>query len=173
MARCPVCKTQTQLIKYENVPVQSCGSCGGHWLTDAKLDVILKRRDVVMPEPVQQRMMDIADASDSKGVLCCMMCGTEMVKQQFKFWSEITLDRCPKCNGLWLDRGELEKCQIYWEYAQDHPEQWEGRELAEREALLDAQWKQRRHEIKDRAERAKTWARSTGRLSMFHGLFGL
>ncbi|RMF76375.1 MAG: hypothetical protein D6744_12390 [Planctomycetota bacterium] len=173
MARCPVCKTQTQLIKYENVPIQSCGTCGGHWLTNAKLDAILNRREVVMPPVVQQKMMDIADAADSKQTLWCMTCGAEMVKEQFKYWPEILLDRCPKCNGLWLDQGELEKCQIYWEYAQDHPEQWEGREIVERQALLDAEWARRKAQLRERADRATDRARGFGRLGMLRGLFGL
>ena len=48
MPRCPRCKTQSDLIHYEGVPVYNCGTCGGYWLTAAKLDVILARRGVIM-----------------------------------------------------------------------------------------------------------------------------
>jgi Zn-finger nucleic acid-binding protein len=41
MSRCPVCKIQADLIKYEGVPVYNCGSCGGYWMTQARLDLIL------------------------------------------------------------------------------------------------------------------------------------
>src|SRR5690606_6806859 len=115
MPHCPVCRVQADPISYEGVRIYNCGQCGGHWLSDARLDVILERRDVAMPEPVRQKMMDLADASHTSDTLLCMTCGREMRKERFKYWDDIQLDRCPKCNGLWLDRGELEKCQIYWE----------------------------------------------------------
>lgn|GEM_PF-3148693 len=160
MPRCPKCKLQAKQIRYEGVPIYSCGSCGGHWMSGARLDVILDRRELEMPEAVQQKMMDLADASNSTEKLWCLTCGTEMIKESFKYWDEIQIDRCPKCGGIWLDRGELEKCQIFWEYAKDHPEEWEGRELIERKALLNAQWTSRKRDLEERAERSKIAARS-------------
>jgi Zn-finger nucleic acid-binding protein len=157
--RCPKCRVQADLIKYEGVTVYNCGSCGGHWLTEARLDVILKRREVVMPEPVRQKMMDIADASDTRERLLCITCGVEMVKERFKYWDDIILDRCPKCNGLWLDRSELEKCQVYWEYAQDHPEEWENRGAIEKQALAEAQLAARREELRSRRRAAEDYRR--------------
>lgn len=107
MPRCPVCKIQADQIKYEGVTIYNCGSCGGHWVTQVRLDLILARREVVMPDPVKQKMIEIADESNSTGRLWCMNCGKEMVKEQFKHWPDIQIDRCPKCAGIWLDRGEL------------------------------------------------------------------
>lgn len=155
MPRCPKCRTQADLIRYEDVPIYSCGGCGGHWLRESRLDVIVKRRVIEMPEPVRQKMMDLADASNSTEPLWCMTCGVEMTREQFLYWDDIQLDRCPKCGGLWLDQGELEKCQIYFEYAQDHPEEWENREAYERKALLEAELAQRRAEQRQAAEAAE------------------
>jgi Zn-finger nucleic acid-binding protein len=159
MPRCPVCKTQADLIRYEGVPIYNCGSCGGHWLTQSKLDVILARREVVMPDPVKQKMLEIAAAADSRQGLWCMTCAREMVKEPFKGWSEIQLDRCTKCGGLWLDRGELEKCQIFWEYQQDHPDA-PGADLRARKAALEAQWQTRQAELRSAAEDAQDAAQS-------------
>jgi Zn-finger nucleic acid-binding protein len=117
--RCPVCKTPTDLIQYERIPVYNCGSCGGYWVTKAKLDLILMRREVQMPEAVQKKMIEIANASNSTAQLCCLTCGSVMKRGRFKRWPDIQIDVCPKCQHIWLDRGELEKCQIYWERAQD------------------------------------------------------
>ena len=144
MPRCPVCKVQTDPITYEGVSIFNCGSCGGNWLTAVELAGILHKRELVMPEPVQQALMDLADANDSTQELWCLTCGKAMVREQFKHWPEIQIDRCEKCGGLWLDRGELEKCQIYWEYMQDHPEEWRDLSTTERKALLDAQLAQRK-----------------------------
>jgi Zn-finger nucleic acid-binding protein len=117
--RCPICKTPTDLIQYERVPVYNCGSCGGYWVTRAKLEVILARREVQMPEAVQKKMIEIAAASNSTAELCCFTCGTVMERRRFARWPDIQIDVCRRCKNIWLDRGELEKCQIYWERAQD------------------------------------------------------
>jgi Zn-finger nucleic acid-binding protein len=154
MPRCPVCKTPTELIKYEGVPIHNCGGCGGHWLTDVKLDAIVARRDVVMPEPVQRQMIALADASNRPEELHCISCGTAMVKEPFKYWPDIQLDRCPKCNGLWLDRCELEKCQIYWERMQDEPES-PAAQRAARIGEVDAQLAGRQYELRDQKDRAE------------------
>ena len=151
MPRCPLCKTQTELVKYEGVPVQNCGTCGGYWVTKAKLDVILAKREVVMPEAVQRKMVEIADAANSVQELWCMTCGTAMRREQFKYWPDIQLDRCPKCKGIWLDRGELEKCQIYWEYVQDHPESPDANR-AQRLAALGARWEIRKTRLRQKVE---------------------
>lgn len=155
MPRCPVCRTQTDLIKYEGVPIHNCGTCGGHWLSGAKLNVILAKRDIAMPNAVQAKMIALADASNSVLELWCLTCGTAMLKGQFKHWPDIQLDCCPKCRGVWLDRGELEKCQIYWEYLQDHPESPTA-DRAARIATLDARWAERKARLEDQVDRLRT-----------------
>ncbi|MGD8454601.1 MAG: zf-TFIIB domain-containing protein [Phycisphaerae bacterium] len=167
MPHCPICKTRTDLIKYEGVPIYNCGTCGGHWLDRAKLQTIVVRREVVMPEPVKRKMIEIADASNSTQELWCLTCGKAMVKEQFKHWPEIQIDRCPKCNGIWLDRGELEKCQIYWEYVQDNPDSEEA-QRAVRMAQLDARWQSRQAELRDQVDNAVEASRYGGRGSMLN-----
>lgn len=175
MPRCPVCKIQCAPTKYENVPVSQCGQCGGYWVSKIKLDRICALRDIQMPEPVRQKMMDIADAHNSTKTLYCLTCGTEMLKEQFKYWDDIQVDFCPKCEGLWLDCGELEKCQIYWEYLEDNRDNWAGREAAERKALLLAKLESRKAELAMERETARERAYQTRRIGMpglLWGLFG-
>lgn len=173
MPRCPVCRTQTHLTKYEGVPIHNCGSCGGYWVTDFKLERILGSREMVMPEPVKQRMMDLAEQHDSMGRLLCMNCGVEMKKERFKHWDDIQLDRCPRCDGVWLDCGELEKCQIYWEYAQDHPEEWENRDMIDRKQRLETELERRRREREVTPFEDPHLAHGPGVLDSLRGLFGL
>lgn len=169
MPRCPKCRSATDLIKYEGVSIHNCGVCGGHWLNDLKFDRILNTREVVMPEAVQQKMIAMADAANSQERLFCWTCGKQMVKESFKHWPEIQLDRCPGCNGLWLDQGELEKCQIYWEHMQDNPDS-ETAQRAARLGELDAQWAQRKADIEEEIEQAVN-ARNDGLLDVLWDIF--
>jgi len=149
--RCPKCKVLMQRIEYEDVPIRLCGECGGTWLSELSLKAIMHKRQQRLPEPVQQKFLDLADRSDSKEELACLSCGKIMTKQAFMDWDDIVIDRCAGCGGIWLDPGELEKIQIYWEYAQDHPElvNWSA---LERKALAEAQLAVRKAELRERAE---------------------
>ena len=160
MPRCPKCKIQAEPISYEEVRIYNCGSCGGHWLAPTRLDLILERRTMQMPEAVQQKMMDIADDSNTKEPLFCFTCATEMTKRQFRWWDDITLDHCPKCEGIWLDQGELEKCQIYWEYAEDNPEEWKDLGLEERKAMIEVELQRRKQQLKDELEENRNWRKN-------------
>ncbi|MBL8878069.1 MAG: zf-TFIIB domain-containing protein [Phycisphaerales bacterium] len=148
MPRCPSCKLQADPISYEGVRIYHCGGCGGHWMSPERLDVILERREIVMPEPVRDAMWNLAERHNSVGQLWCFSCGTEMTKETFRYWNEIHIDRCGKCDGLWLDRGELELCQIFWEYARDNPDQWQNEDAVARRAELEALLKARRDEVR-------------------------
>ncbi|MFO0839782.1 MAG: zf-TFIIB domain-containing protein [Phycisphaerae bacterium] len=151
MPRCPACKTQALPIEYEGMRIYHCGDCGGHWLSPGRLDVILARRNVEMPEAVRQAFMDLAERLNRPQKLWCMTCGVEMLKEPFRFWDDIQIDRCPKCNGVWLDCGELEKCQIYWEYMIDHPDEWTRQDAYVRKALLETQLDMRKPTPKSNA----------------------
>lgn len=172
MPRCPICRTQVDLIRYEGLPVHNCGTCGGYWITPARFSAILRKREVTMPDAVQARMIALADASNSTEKLWCWTCGREMVKEAFKHWSDIQLDRCTKCGGIWLDRGELEKCQIYWEYMQDHPDSDVSRQ-AEQQAMLDSRWAVRKARLRDKVDRLRNAAHDRGTASFLAELFSL
>jgi Zn-finger nucleic acid-binding protein len=112
MARCPVCKVLMDHVTYEGVPTHNCGSCGGYWLTRIGMRMILARREVAMPEAVEEKMLDLARTSDTQRELRCPTCERPMVKKLFDERAGPRLDFCRQCDGVWLDRAELEACQI-------------------------------------------------------------
>jgi Zn-finger nucleic acid-binding protein len=138
-----------------------CGECGGYWVTSIALKAIANRREMKFPEPVKERFLRMAEEHDSTEQLLCLSCGKHMVKERFKDWDDIIIDRCPKCGGIWLDPGELEKIQIYWEYFQDHPEQSNMDAIAKR-AILQAQMRQRVQDIKEASEELRQVAHRGG-----------
>jgi Zn-finger nucleic acid-binding protein len=162
MPRCPVCKTPTDLIRYEHVPVYNCGTCGGHWLTPSKLNVILRRQEVLMPPAVRQKMDDLARAANSARKLNCLSCGVTMQKRQMGWARGLALDQCPRCESIWLDQGELEKLQIAWEDLQARLVKKQGQppgdadlRAIEQAALFDADCVARRDEIREQASRPR------------------
>lgn len=178
MPLCPKCKTHLGRVTYEGLSIFNCGGCGGHVLKPDRLDVVLERREIQMPQPVREKMMALAQQSNSRNPLWCYRCGAQMVKEQFQFWPEIVLDRCQKCQDAFLDAGELETVQIYWEYAQDHPEEWgEGaldvrRRRIEEALKKDAPTRPKRQSPVDRYRDPHRVAHDAGDMAM-RILFGL
>ena len=152
--RCPRCKVPPERVAYEGVRADLCGQCGGYWLYPEDLKRILHSREQQWPEPIKQRFIELAEASNTVKTLICTRCGVEMVKQQFKDWHEIIIDQCPRCSAIWLDPGELEKIQIYWEYAEDNPDP-RYLDVAARKAELQVEWQQRLTRQQSFADSAK------------------
>ena len=177
MNRCPRCKVQVTRVEYEGANVRMCGECGGYWVTPIALKAIANRRQMDFSEAVKERFLQMAEQSDSTESLLCMTCAKTLVKERFKDWDDIIIDRCEKCGGIWLDPGELEKIQIYWEYFQDHPEQSNLDAIAKRE-LLTEHMAQRTRDIKQVSEELRTSAYGRGYVprggmtGIFHVLFG-
>lgn len=123
MLHCPQCAKPMDHIRYEGVPVWFCGECGGYCLAPTRLGLILSQRDDDMPEPVQQKMIEIADRSNTRRTLRCPRCRRDMTKEPFRHAKNVELDHCKPCDLIWLDQGELETCRIGWTEAKDKPTQ--------------------------------------------------
>jgi Zn-finger nucleic acid-binding protein len=104
---CPKCSTVLERFAAAGVELDHCPACGGIWLDRGEL-ALLK----LTAEPGELRAIEERGSGDrrvppsSRTVkLPCPCCPGSMTA--FSVGGAI-LDICPTCNGLWLDRGELE-----------------------------------------------------------------
>ena len=111
--QCPRCQSPMGPVIWEaGIEVERCSGCGGVWLDRARLEKIQAtvERDYT---PQLKRIDDVARAYETarqrRGPdVACPRCGKEMVKNEYGMCSQIVIDLCPACAGIWLDRGELE-----------------------------------------------------------------
>lgn len=97
-----------------------CNRCDGLWLDKGELDKISYQT----PGSVEFCSIDmhLANATKTSGnktsqSLHCLRCSNQpLVKLHFMGESRILLDFCEKCNGMWVDGGELTKINqcIQW-----------------------------------------------------------
>jgi Zn-finger nucleic acid-binding protein len=78
------------------VPFASCRHCEGVWLSR---EVIEGRSRAVLPD---------VDAHTGKAAALntnrrCPQCGVSFDREKF---ADVVIDMCPKCGGVWLDRGD-------------------------------------------------------------------
>jgi len=86
-------------------------------------DDFFARRDRELVERLRQERRETF--GPQAGTMQCPRCATPL---QERAQHDITVDECPSCGGLWLDRGEMEQL------ARREEEGWFGRLLRGRSA---------------------------------------
>ena len=85
-----------------HVSVHQCNACGGWFCSGDALDELVRT--------VWTRLADLSlQQVDTRGTpgLACPLCSAALVPCAATRESGV-VDRCPSCNGFWLDPGELE-----------------------------------------------------------------
>src|SRR5437762_1589782 len=113
MSTCPRCAVALQSAELQGARLEACGRCGGRWLDPEALRTIL---DAGEPAPGTD------EASAGEGAarhqvpldrvregLSCPSCAGGMETFNYATDSGVILDKCPRCNRIWLDGGELER----------------------------------------------------------------
>lgn len=105
---CPRCDKVMTPVRPDDVEVQQCPQCEGHWLEGADLrhleatvNVRLFEWRTLPPEDVQTRELP------------CPRCKPRepMKKVRSERDRHVLLDVCGRCQGVWLDKGELRAIQ--------------------------------------------------------------
>ncbi len=114
--KCPQCSNSLQTIDYEGIKIETCRSCQGEWLDHQELAHITRAREARFTEEERRA---IVKSTTIKGViladvdrdLVCPKCGGLTDAINYGGNTGIIIDRCTKCQGIWLDEHELENIQ--------------------------------------------------------------
>ena len=113
---CPSCKLKLARIQYEGLNIRQCTDCRGHLVTAHRLRSIQSRR-----RNTEDDLLDevAAEGIDTVEKLKCPACLRRMDKQKKKIGSlSFFIDHCGDCEHIWLDKGELAKLQVAFEYSE-------------------------------------------------------
>jgi len=119
--RCPCDAGELEKRLYEgDVEVDRCPVCEGMWLDKGELERIQESRAhdhtselSRMPDLVG-REYELARQKRQRP-RNCPCCGEEMTAREYGYCSQVLIDVCPACGGLWLDKGETEALEIFFE----------------------------------------------------------
>ena len=120
MPQCPVCHLALGKKEVEGETIPSCAKCGGLWLDKGKLNALL-HPDGWDLEYCSTEHPEKDPAED----VPCPACGTNLKRGKFIEYSDITIDYCPDCGGIWLDRGELDDINKELEALRHIPDSWQ------------------------------------------------
>jgi Zn-finger nucleic acid-binding protein len=119
--KCPKDGAELVTERYEGeVHIESCPSCGGNWAESGEIERIqaLRERDHLRELREQDdtvgRALEYARQSQvAPGK--CPVCSAEMAEEDYGYGSGVLVERCPAGHGVWLDVGELESLEIWFE----------------------------------------------------------
>ena len=122
---CPICfANKMNTIEIEGVKVLHCDKCDGIFLHHGELKKITHK----MPGDVEYSSIEEADSTKKSGITCpvcdegktfkhrsqctkvnCEECmENEMIDIYFASFSNVKMQYCPKCRGMWLNKGTLQ-----------------------------------------------------------------
>ncbi|MBN1864204.1 MAG: zf-TFIIB domain-containing protein [Victivallales bacterium] len=124
---CPRCEDIKLIRKnFEGTPVELCEECGGIWLNKGDLNKIA--------HPISGDIEYCSQENPGRkgpSTLECPVCkGVQLARANFIEFSDIMLDVCPECHGIWLDKGELEAINAEIDALAKIPESWDHRVMA-------------------------------------------
>jgi Zn-finger nucleic acid-binding protein len=105
---CPACGYALVSKQFLDETVEKCFECGGMWFDADELRRAQERKDdsIVWPENLLGYAEKLKVRSDRK--INCPKDGAELVSLHYGP-SEVVVDVCPKCRGVWFDHGEFNR----------------------------------------------------------------
>jgi Zn-finger nucleic acid-binding protein len=98
--------------------VDVCTQCGGTYFDQGEFSTLARkcpdqlRKLEAVAKPTEAQPASAAAAAES---LRCPGCAGPMGSYQYAECSGVWLHRCPRCNGVWVDDGELEAIEAHIE----------------------------------------------------------
>jgi Zn-finger nucleic acid-binding protein len=111
---CPRDETALRQVVRGSATIDVCDACGGKWLDEGELEqLVLAERPAEADAARLKTALATAERSafyqdaGREGRLPCPRCDTGMRSVRFESGgAQVTADRCGRCHGFWLDKGE-------------------------------------------------------------------
>jgi len=116
--KCPVCYRDLIKVTRGSTEVDICPKCQGVWLDSGEIVLFIK--ELTESSEISPRTPHLFKPPDVKTVhtlnepdKLCPRCNKTLQKFNYAYDSNIFLDKCPLCQGIWLDGGEAESIARY------------------------------------------------------------
>jgi len=107
--KCPVCDHKLSLFKVQDFELHICSDgCSGMWFEKGELEKVDQHIEQFPAELLRVNKVPnvLIDRSKTRDCPCCAE--TELKRIVLDPAIRFEIDQCPKCEGHWLDVGELE-----------------------------------------------------------------
>ncbi len=112
--RCPRCLIDLSQGEDEGVLCATCPDCGGTWISSKALERLVERATAATGDSAEAArgeeslaaLSATVSAANTGGELRCAECHAVMTKERFHPMIPVQIDRCERCDYVWLDAGE-------------------------------------------------------------------
>lgn len=124
MRKCPVDDFTLAQETYEGVTIDVCPHCSGVWLDSDELDSIQSAQASDFRDVPTSAMDTVRAAEDmakarSEDPRNCVTCNAGLEQKEYAFASQVIIDQCPNGHGIWLDKDELARLEMFFEDQED------------------------------------------------------
>ena len=114
---CPVCDNPMITLELNEVEIDHCLDCGGIWLDAGELESLLD--DAAKANQLLRSFQTRPQSAEKPRK--CPICAKKMTKIAAGHTAPAPLiDKCPRNDGLWFDKGELQNILERAELDPDH-----------------------------------------------------
>jgi hypothetical protein len=119
--KCPRDGNPLASQKYESdIVVDQCPSCSGIWLDQGELE---KAQSLLEHDYSTQlsttdtvgRAYEMA-RQKARPAVSCPKCSQALHAEEYAYCSQILIDRCTTCRGIWCDAGEIQALEQFFEH---------------------------------------------------------
>lgn len=112
MIKCPVCNIPLKRSRYKGVVLDFCKKCGGIWFDEGEFQSVidsLLSSDKISIQTIKEAYRDkvIPYSRERNPVRKCPHCHLDMHTFNYSYDSNIFLDKCLTCQGIWTDKNEI------------------------------------------------------------------
>lgn len=104
-AHCPLCRATLVSAAAHGMPMLACSRCYGVLIEQSVFATLVSH--IRAEARGAGRRLTPWNTKELERQLCCPHCGQQMETYRYYGPGSIIIDRCPSCNVIWLDSGEL------------------------------------------------------------------
>ncbi len=111
-----------------DIEIDECPECKGIWLDSGELEKIQETIENDYSDELK-KIPDYIDGAfnmaraKQEGMRECPKCSQPMNMKEYGFCSQIVIDVCPSCQGVWLDKKEIQNLEIFFERCKEKKEE--------------------------------------------------
>lgn len=116
--KCPSCGRELEPLDCEGiVAVDVCTGCAGVWFDKNEMPDFIKyflcQSQDVPEAKIELDKKAVGQCKIAEPTKPCPRCQKKMSPFNYAYDSNIILDRCPHCDGIWADPGEVNKLAVF------------------------------------------------------------
>lgn len=105
--KCPSCRANLSRLDFKGIVLDHCGECDGLWFDKGELVRAKNEEDRKLKGFDFPLWSDTENVSTTIGERLCPACNKNMHVINYAGYSDLPVDMCPACHGVWLDKGEF------------------------------------------------------------------